>query len=138
MDLDEWRREWFKIARMRGHRLVVDEEGQIDVFAGVSGGIHNGPQCTECGWACCMHCNHDFDAIPQCGAPTVETIERAVERLSDEERAVFRRPMAYHETAVQSLLRRGMVRNTGGPFGVFTKFGKAVSKRLGGPDGAED
>lgn len=65
MDFDTWRARWFEVAGERGHTLKRNEDGDIDQFV-VDGGFHNGPGCTRCGWATCMHCLSDFRKIPRC------------------------------------------------------------------------
>ena len=66
MDFDAWRDAWFAIARERGHVLKEDKDfGGVDQFV-VSGGIHNGPGCVNCGWSECMHCDWKGEKIPDC------------------------------------------------------------------------
>jgi hypothetical protein len=65
MDFDEWREAWHDICRERGHILKADKSGNIDEFV-YSGGMHNGPGCTKCGWSACMHCDWRGEKIPDC------------------------------------------------------------------------
>jgi hypothetical protein len=67
MDSEEWREAWFEAVAAKGHVLkdYDDEPGRIDLFV-TSGGIHNGPGCTKCGWTTCMHCDWKADNIPAC------------------------------------------------------------------------
>jgi len=60
------RRKWLEAMRRRGHKPVLDEDGNLDIFANVSYG-HNGPACSVCGWKTCWHCT-DVKAIPTCEA----------------------------------------------------------------------
>lgn len=43
---------------MAKHKWVMCDYDptQIDVFAGVNAGYHNGPRCTACGFQDCHHC----------------------------------------------------------------------------------
>lgn len=122
---------------MRGHRFVKDEDANVDLFAGVSSGNHNGPLCVECGWARCMHCAHDFDDIPQC-EESAERIAKAVAELDEEEAVLFRRPMRdYPDDLIKRLTRKGLlITPNRSPMAVFTKFGKAVFRGLEKQDGA--
>mgnify|MGYP006921447356 CR=1 FL=1 len=94
MDFDEWEDLWLATAKERGHVLQTqrqrhpdcydaDEAGgdDVDVFAGCSEGYHNGPLCTVCGWAPCMHCEADVDGIPQCDGGVEKAKLDAAERL---------------------------------------------------------
>lgn len=38
-----------------GHKWA-QEDGQVDIFAYYEGNIHNGPQCVNCGYGFCHHC----------------------------------------------------------------------------------
>lgn len=46
------------------HRWKKTEDGEIDWFA-TGGGYHNGPECEDCGYGRCVHCNCG-DEIPNC------------------------------------------------------------------------
>lgn len=51
------------------HRWQTDERGEVDVFAGVDVGYHNGPLCVNCGYSFCEHCDPDgYDS--ECEVPT--------------------------------------------------------------------
>jgi len=65
MTFDEWRKRWFETAEERGHKLIRDQDGDVDQFV-EGGGFHNGPGCETCGWSTCMHCAADFSRIPVC------------------------------------------------------------------------
>lgn len=66
MNFDEWNRLWIETAIARGHNLETDEDGEVNIFAYTPGEYHNGPACTACGWAVCMHCHSDPNDIPEC------------------------------------------------------------------------
>ena len=69
------------IGHPAGHQWATDpDDGMVDFFAlnvdspdGFSG--HNGPRCTRCGFAYCVHCHQDGPPAP-CGDATPTTEPR--------------------------------------------------------------
>ena len=47
---------------MKKHNFLPSsyDPNKMDIFAGISSGIHNGPLCMDCGETECMHCDEDF------------------------------------------------------------------------------
>lgn len=58
--------KWLDEMRRRGHKPILTEDGDLDIFANASYG-HNGPACSVCGWKTCWHCSNVKD-IPVCEA----------------------------------------------------------------------
>lgn len=66
---EEYQKRWESAFIAAGHAFKMNDDedgGDIDWFA-VSGGMHNGPECTKCGWSCCQHCT-EIANIPACTA----------------------------------------------------------------------
>lgn len=53
--------EYHAYLEAQGHRLVRDEDGEIDVFV-LDCEYHNGPGCELCGESWCHHCRDEVDA----------------------------------------------------------------------------
>ena len=52
----------------RKHEWKKDRFGDIDYFAGMDFGLHNGPLCVRCGLSFCEHCEpekYDSECIPR-------------------------------------------------------------------------
>ena len=58
----EWIEDW-------KHRWKQNSRGDIDYFAGVDVGYHNGPLCVKCGFSFCEHCDPDGYET-ECECPT--------------------------------------------------------------------
>jgi hypothetical protein len=56
---------WFAAMVDKGHAPILDQDGDLDTCA-FSRDIHNGPECSVCGWNACIHCDR-IDQIPVCG-----------------------------------------------------------------------
>lgn len=65
MQFEEWSKTWLLIAEQKGHMLLRDNHGNIDVFV-LNSGHHNGPRCIRCEWEACMHCDPFAEEIPDC------------------------------------------------------------------------
>lgn len=76
----EWEADWMGAFRAQGHtpfqnkHSYPDEDPDpewdenVDVFR-LSHGFHNGPECSSCGYAVCMHCV-SRDKIEPCVCPS--------------------------------------------------------------------
>lgn len=58
-----------------GHTMGVNDENEVDLFY-TSGDVHNGPGCSVCHDAVCMHCSPDYRPEPCPGAEAVAKRER--------------------------------------------------------------
>lgn len=51
---------YHKLIEEAGHRLIRNQNGQIDIFR-LDAGNHNGPECELCGETWCQHCQIDIE-----------------------------------------------------------------------------
>ncbi len=65
MEFEDWSKAWLELCEERGHSLEKDSWGGVDIFA-LNYSYCNGPRCTKCGWAACMHCDFYGKGIPSC------------------------------------------------------------------------
>lgn len=47
--------DFYNALEVAGHKLVRDEDGEIDIWQ-YDSGYHNGPGCEKCHETWCMHC----------------------------------------------------------------------------------
>lgn len=61
MALDKYRLEKGYIRKPGGHRWIINEDGDVDIFAAdLSSEYCNGPKCEDCGFEACHHCSPDI------------------------------------------------------------------------------
>lgn len=77
MTRDQEDRMWLEAMKAKGHMPIVDEDGDLDIFA-LEADTHNGPGCAACGWSCCMYCTKVED-IPACDVVVVEPVGTSLE-----------------------------------------------------------
>ena len=51
--------EWYKELEDKGHELILDEYGSIDIWV-LDYDYHNGPGCAKCGISWCHHCMNEI------------------------------------------------------------------------------
>lgn len=51
---------YHKALEEAGHKLILDEDGEIDIFR-LAYHVCNGPECELCGEAWCQHCQNKIE-----------------------------------------------------------------------------
>lgn len=78
---------WLEALEANGHSPVLNEDGELDIFA-YSDDYHNGPRCSSCCQVWCKHCTPPV-AISYCDGGTghLASLKLQLEKLSAEIKA---------------------------------------------------